>query len=205
MIEKGEFQDEAEKFWDLEEDYEDADHEMIEKSEHHVVEQEVHDLPKDVWKPAFHGDDPRHHYEHFEGEDEMEGHSFNHHYEHEDGIDPKYLDRESKGMLTPKTPSKDDPRLMIPKGKANPEHDHLIVPKEPEYLSDEDRYGQAYEHERKAALKGSHESAGLTPKAPISERKVQPTGPHKDRFVRKPCSTYGSDNKCEGMTCESDD
>ena len=128
--EKGEHHDEAEKFWDLEEDYEDAEHDIPEKSEHYV--DEVHHLPKDVWKPQFHGDeDPRHHYEHDEGDEEEFGHGYNHHYQHEDGIDDKYLDGLPKGTLTPKQPSKDDPRLMIPKGRATPEHDHLIVPKEP--------------------------------------------------------------------------
>lgn len=103
----------------------------------------MHHLPKDVWKPQFHGEDPRHHYEHDEGEyDDEFGHGYNHHYQHEDGIDDKYLGGETKGTLTPKQPSKDDPRLMIPKGKATPEHDHLIVPKEPHQTAEHQaRYG----------------------------------------------------------------
>ena len=78
----------------------------------------------------------------------------------------------SSGKLKPKTPEKDDPRLKIPAGKSTASHDHVIVPKEP-VASEEHkpRYGQAYEHDRKQALRGSGQSAGLAPKQPISERR----------------------------------
>lgn len=67
--------------------------------------------------------------------------------------------------LKPKQPQADDPRLKIPQGKATAEHDHLIVPKEPEEVPEHGpRYGEAYEHDRKEALRGSKESAGLAPK-----------------------------------------
>ena len=45
-----------------------------------------------------------------------------------------------------KEPTKDDPRLQIPEGKASPIHDHLIVEKEPVASPDhKPKYGQAYE------------------------------------------------------------
>ena len=48
--------------------------------------------------------------------------------------------------LTVKEPTKDDPRLQIPEGKASPIHDHLIVEKEPVASPDhKPKYGQAYE------------------------------------------------------------
>lgn len=67
-------------------------------------------------------------------------------------------------------------------------------------------YGKAYEHERKAALRGDSQSAGLAPKQPTKERKEQVPihkAPHK--AYKAPCSAYGATNRCEGMTCEADD
>lgn len=125
-----------------------------------------------MWTPQFHGDeDPRHHYEHSQAEDVEEDHSYRHHYSHEDGISEDDLPH---GMLTPKTPEKDDPRLKIPQGKTTAAHDHEIVPKEP-VPSPEHRphYGQAYEHERKEAMRGESQSAGLSPKQPTKERRTQ--------------------------------
>ena len=72
-----------------------------EKGEHHGSD--VHHLAKDVWRPAFHGDeeDPRHHYKHLdEGDDEEEGPY--HHYDHADGIPEEDLENETKGKLQPK-------------------------------------------------------------------------------------------------------
>ncbi|MCP4566901.1 MAG: hypothetical protein GY841_04900, partial [FCB group bacterium] len=68
----------------------------------------MHHLPKDVWKPQFHGHD-----EDLQDEDDEEafGRDYTHHYQREDGIDEKYLGAEQKGILTPKQFNKDDPRL----------------------------------------------------------------------------------------------
>lgn len=175
-----------------------------EKSEHE--EHDVHSLPKDVWRADFHSiDDPRHHYDHSIDEFDGEDHSYNHHYESgENEIDEE---DNGKGMLTPKTPEKDDPRLKIPSGKSTASHDHVIVPKEP-VPTDEHRprYGQAYEHDRKEAMRGSGESAGLAPKQPIKERinREMITEVHHLHH-RQPCSAYGSTNRCQGMTCEVDE
>ena len=68
------------------------------------------------------------------------------------------------------------------------------------------RYGEAYEHDRKEAMRGSKESAGLAPKQPVGERAMP--APHYREVVkpsRKPCSAYGNTNRCEGMSCEADD
>ena len=131
-------------------------HIIPEKSEH--FETDVHHLPKEKWTPDFHSR---------EIAEEME--------QYEDGIDDKFIDGEQEGgKLKLKEFEKDDPRLHIPKGKASPLHDHLIVPKEPEASPDHTpKYGKAYEHERKEAVRGSRDSAGLSPKLPTSERKTQ--------------------------------
>ena len=196
--------EEESRFWDFEQDYEDAEHEIPEKMEH--AAKDVHHMSKDVWRPSFHGEEsPAHHYEHpHEEEYEVEkGHNYRHHYSHEDGIDDDLLPH----TLTPKTPEKDDPRLKIPQGKSTAAHDHEIVPKEP-IPSPEHRphYGKAYEHERKQALKGDSQSAGLAPKQPTKERRTQVVPPQKaaHKAYQKPCSAYGTTNRCEGMTCESD-
>ena len=108
-------------------------------------------------------------------------------------------------MLKPKEFEKDDPRLHIPKGKSSPLHDHLIVPKEPEPSPEHTpKYGKAYEHERKEAVKGSRDSAGLSPKLPTGERRT-PFIQEKKSQPRKPCSAYGNSNKCEGMRCKKDE
>lgn len=133
-----------ERFWDLEEDYEDADHEIPIKDEHE--DHDVHYLPKDVWRPDFHA----------RGDYDDEDYDFTHHYMHgENELEDEDIENESKG-LTPKTPEKDDPRLKIPAGKSTASHDHVIVPKDP-IPSEEHRprYGQAYEHERKQAIRGT--------------------------------------------------
>ena len=154
----------------------------------------MHHLPKEKWTPEFHSRDVV--------EDEI-----NHHYEHEDGIDAKFVDGEQVGgMLKPKEPEKDDPRLRIPKGKSSPLHDHLIVPKEPEPSPEHiPTYGKAYEHERKEAVRGSKESAGLSPKLPTEERRtpiIHHKAQEKKSSPRKPCSAYGNANRCEGMSCK---
>lgn len=137
----------------------------------------------------------------------MREHSFEHHYDHADGIDENLLvEEENAGpKFKPIEPAHDDPRLKIPKGKTAAAHDHLIVPKEP--IEEEGpKYGQSYEHERKQAIRGTGESAGLAPKQPTKERRTQM--PHS--FIpitekRKPCSAYGTTNRCEGMSCEVDE
>lgn len=75
-------------------------------------------MPKDIWRSHYHGEEsPSHHYEHssYDADDEDHEHNFRHHYGHEDGIDEADLPH---GVLTPKTPAKDDPRLKIPQGKS---------------------------------------------------------------------------------------
>ena len=148
-----------------EEDYygDDYDHVIPVKGEHHDTAhlsphaEDVHYMPKAMWRPEFSGheyDDLPHHYEHADdiSEDLIED------------IEKKDAEKK-KGKLTPKTPEKDDPRLKIPQGKAQPTHDHVIVPKEPVPTAEhKPAYGQAYEHEKKKALKGDKESIGLAPK-----------------------------------------
>lgn len=204
-----------------EDDYEDAEHLIPEKREHYdhdhpVAESDhyipsksehrahdVHGLPRELWSPDFHG-----HEAHIDESLPV----YAHHYGHADGIDEALLEsefeHESRG-LHPKEPSHDDPRLKIPKGKASAAHDHVVVPKEPEDWEDSDdspKYGQAYEHDRKQAIRGERESAGLAPKQPTKERRTQvphPTAPLTER--RRPCSAYGNTNRCDGMSCEVDD
>ena len=67
------------------------------------------------------------------------------------------------------------------------------------------RYGEAYEHERKEALHGNKESAGLQPKKPLKEHSLQIFEEAPKKVTRKPCSAYGNTNLCEGMTCEADE
>lgn len=210
IIEKGEHHH-------LEEDdvYEDAEHIIPEKSERyeephvegdHVIpskmehrHHDVHALPRELWNPDFHG-----HGDHHSMEEDA---SYMHHYGHADGIDDEYLEDEEENAgpkLKPKEPAKDDPRLKIPKGKTAAAHDHLIVPKEP-VEDDGPRYGQAYEHERKQAIHGQGESAGLAPKHPTKERRTQMPHPAPISERRRPCSAYGSTNRCEGMSCEVDE
>lgn len=43
------------------------------------------------------------------------------------------------------------------------------------------RYGEAYEHDRKEAMRGSKESAGLAPKQPVGERAMP--APHYREVV----------------------
>jgi len=105
-------------------------------------------------------------------------------------------------MLKPVEPKKDDPRLMIPQGKTAALHDHIIVPKEP--IISEPIYGQAYEHDRKEALHGPVPSPGLAPKVPIKERKTLVPTVHPEPVSRKPCNTYGTENRCDGMSCSND-
>ena len=166
-----------------EEDFENAEHVIPEKSEHH---DDVRLLPKDVWRPDFHAR-------------EEETHLIDHENETNEEKDlPK---------LKPKEPKKDDPRLKIPKGKATAAHDHAIVPKEPVPTAEHKPiYGQAYEHDRKSAIKGERQSAGLAPKQPIKHEESSPMQVHEvhRKPSRKPCSAYGNSNKCEGMTCKSD-
>ena len=110
--------------------------------------------------------------------------------------------------MAPKTPKKDDPRIKIPKGKAAEEHDHVIVPKEPVPTAEhKEQYGQSYESQHKQATKGSRRSAGLAPKLPEDQAPIKL---HKTIEVpvqgrRKPCSTYGLTNRCEGMVCQKDE
>lgn len=132
---------------ELEEQYE-ADHVIAEKREHH--ERDVHELHEDLWRPTFHG---------HEEDDYAE--EFSHHYDHADGIDEYLLDEaESETGLKPKQPAKDDPRLRIPKTKATPAHDpRRVDPAETE--ENVPKYGQAFEHDRKEAIRGSGESAKL--------------------------------------------
>jgi len=94
---------------------------------------------------------------------------------------------------------------MIPTSRASEEHDHVIVPKEPIPTAEhKEQYGHAYENERKKAIKGDRKSPGLAPKLPGGQKLHQPiTQPHS--MNRKTCNTYGQTNRCEGMTCETDD
>ena len=86
-------------------------------------------------------------------------------------------------------------------------------------------YGESYERTHKDSKKDRKPvGRGITPKLDLEEpvekpvtterpdSKVNPevvTAPHlKPRFENKtkiPCSTYGEDNKCEGMPCKEDD
>ena len=140
-------------------EYEDASHIIPTKGEH---VDDVHYQPKNKWTPEFHGHGD------FDEEETEEKDSL-HRSEPSDGVN-EYLEDAPK-KLTPKTPAKDDPRLQIPKGKSEAIHDHMIVPKDavpsPEHRP---RYGEAYEHERKGALHGTGESAGLAAKIPTGER-----------------------------------
>ena len=129
----------------FEEEYVDAEHHIPQKGEHH--ESDVHHLAKGEWKADYHGHETIHD-----------------------------LPEEAQALhepLKPKQPKADDPRLVIPQGKSTAAHDHLIVEKEtvpsPEHGP---RYGEAYEYDRKEALRGNKESAGLAPKQPIDERAV---------------------------------
>lgn len=167
------------------------DHVIPSKSEHR--DHDVHALPRELWNPEFHG-----------MEDEA---LYNHHYGHADGIDDEYLENVpvKRPNLKLKEPAKDDPRLNIPTGKTAAAHDHLIVPKEP-VEEEGPSYGQAYEHDRKQAIRGQSESAGLAPKHPTKERRTQM--PHHSAPIierRHACSAYGATNRCEGMSCEVDE
>ena len=104
---------------------------------------DVHHLPKELWNPDFHGIDPNYH--HHESVNEL-------------------LPEEEGPKLKLKEPSHDDPRLQIPKGKTAAAHDHVIVPKDEVEEDGGPKYGQSYEHERKEAVRGVGESAGLAPK-----------------------------------------
>lgn len=92
-------QDEAERFWDLEQ--EDDDRVLPTKSEHTLGD--VHRLHKDLWQPEFHT-----------REETL------HSNEQADGISEDLLevDEAHESILKPRTPRADDPRLKIPKGKA---------------------------------------------------------------------------------------
>ena len=65
-----------------------------------------------------------------------------------------------------------------------------------------------FEDSHKRTLKSNHTTMGLAPKLPEHEApfKLFPpmTDPHPERRS-KPCNTYGDSNRCEGMTCDSDD
>lgn len=88
-------------------------------------------------------------------------------------------------MLKAKQPKHDDPRLQIPK-TAPKKSDPFKLPSKPKPAEEpaepqaepprkskkKPTYGRAYEHERKGALKGRGESAGLAPKLPTSERRT---------------------------------
>ena len=143
----------------------------------------MHKLPKDKWRAEYHG-----HGE--ESNEEIEA--------------PKEAEH---AKLKPKEPMADDPRLVIPQGKSTAAHDHPIMSKEPVPSEEHSpRYGEAYEHQRKEALHGSKESAGLAPKLPVGDP-VSPAPHYKEpkKLSRKPCSAYGEINRCEGMSCEADE
>lgn len=116
-----------------------AEHYIPHKGEHH--EKDVHNLPKEKWKAEYHGGNE----------------------EEEDVIDEVIVPKEVEhAMLKPKEPNADDPRLKIPQGKTTAAHDHPIMSKEPVEAEElAPRYGEAYEHDRKEALRGTKESAGL--------------------------------------------
>lgn len=124
-----------------------GDHYIPSKTEH--IDHDVHELPKELWNPHFHGHEGI--AESHEETHHKTDHSFGHHYGHADGIEG-FEEEENTGKLKPKEFSKDDPRFKQPKKAA----DHKIVPKEPIQDEDEEgpKYGQAYEHERKQAIRG---------------------------------------------------
>ena len=161
------------------EEYENAEHFIPQKGEH---DEDVHQLSKDKWKAEYHGS----------GEDEEDAHETVH--------EKKEAEHAS---LKPKVPMADDPRLVIPQGKATAEHDHPIMSKEPVVNPEHvPHYGEAYEHDRKEAIQGgSKESAGLAPKQPLSG----PFYPMPRKTSRKPCSAYGEIDRCDGMTCDADE
>lgn len=147
----------------------------------------MHQLPKDKWKAEYHGS----------GEDD------------EDDYETVQKAKEAEhALLKPKVPMADDPRLVIPKGKATAEHDHPIMSKEPVVNPEHaPLYGEAYEHDRKEALhSGTKESAGLAPKQPLSGP-VSPVPYYQKprKASRKPCSAYGEFNRCDGMSCDADE
>ena len=136
------------------------------------------------------------------------------HSEREDGIMEDYLDDEltvddEAPKLKPKQFGKDDPRIDIPTEKSVPAHDHLIVAKEP-VETHKPEYGKAYEMDRKKAIRGDKESIGLAPKLPPPTQERKEPKPvilpiHRSDFIYGECSSFGSKNRCEGMTCNSDD
>lgn len=121
--------EDAEVFWDLEEQDEDDDRIVPTKSEHKIDRQ--------VWHPELHQR---------EESTRMQ--------DREDGINEKWLtDEETHSKLKPVTPKADDPRLQFGKGKGKAEE--KVPQKEPAPTAEhKTQYGKAYEQEKKAALKG---------------------------------------------------
>ena len=172
----------------LEEQYEEEEfaHEAIRKGEHHLGG--LHAMPTESWRPEFHSrDDPE--YEHKYQEEEL-------HFEEpiiEQVVEEK---KPESHKLAPKKPKEDDPRINIPKAPATESHDHMIVQKDPTPTEDDhEPYGLAYEADHKHHMNRNRTSRSLEAKLPDDK---------PQSVTRKPCSTYGEKNRCEGMSCQSD-
>jgi len=205
--------DPEESDWDYDQnilsDYEEEEgqHVAPRKSEHHL--EGLRATPSDLWRPQFHSvesPDYQHHYEVGQVEDGIEEEEdIAENYLNESPDEPKPKPAMSR-KLAPKKPNLDDPRIKIPKGKATEEHDHVIVPKEPVPTAEhKEQYGHAYENQRKEAMKGNRTSAGLAPKLPEDQAPIKLHKAIEVPHNRKPCSAYGLENRCEGMSCERDD